>query len=362
MTEDELELKILERYTAHYRAVSRTDPTRSNKCLRELDLRQVLADLTAATGGDLDLEGRIWLGRLAPDVRGDMRGPLRRCSDGSKNRGEHAFHVRAFEGAFPHPAPAWDRIRELRRSLQSQSSMGMASNPESVRPTPADAQPKPASPSPDSAWISPKWRQNLTDKIIAAIVVTVLTVAGTAMLGWWKGWWFGTKTSYAVSVECKPEITPIYGAQGESLYAVFLHPKWGNQLVQSMFRNGPSGQKSIWPGPDVKERIAYVCDVTNHSETPLSITGFPIHVTFRSDQAKIRERVVTVGFPDYITPKNHFRIHLADDTGWNPVAALPDIVTGRGPGGATESIHVDYASSSGKRTTLSGFGPFDSKP
>ncbi len=115
MTEDEMELRVLEAYVSRFDEAS-DEP---DKCARELDLRSVIAGLTDESSRQLERRAEIWLRRLAPSTAGEHAGPLRRCSDGRRNQGEHRFHLRAFLGASG--APAWDRIRDLKRVVGSQS-------------------------------------------------------------------------------------------------------------------------------------------------------------------------------------------------------------------------------------------------
>ncbi|MGE0591886.1 MAG: toll/interleukin-1 receptor domain-containing protein [Vicinamibacterales bacterium] len=112
MSEDELELGILSRFVAQHAEADRLNPD-GGKCLRELDLRQVLFDITAIQGPELDHLYRVWKRRLVGTQHGPFAAPLRACTDSSKNRTEHKHHARAFLGDRP---LAWDRIAELKRA------------------------------------------------------------------------------------------------------------------------------------------------------------------------------------------------------------------------------------------------------
>jgi hypothetical protein len=111
MTDDEIELQILQAYVERHKAAY-GDP---DKCARELDLREELASVTGKAGADLEHDADLWLRRLAPGRPGYEPGPLRRCSNSTLRDGAHRYHLRAFQGDTDRPAPAWDRIRELRR-------------------------------------------------------------------------------------------------------------------------------------------------------------------------------------------------------------------------------------------------------
>ena len=108
MTDQELELAILQRYVEHHDAIG----TQAQKCARELDMKDVIS---AAIGRPAD-EAVVqrWHSRLAPSSP-YPRGVLRPCSDSTVNNGAHRFHARAyFERG---KTPAWDRIAELKSQL-----------------------------------------------------------------------------------------------------------------------------------------------------------------------------------------------------------------------------------------------------
>ncbi len=121
MTDEELELSILEKYVARHQQAETADPRATDKCARELDMREVLRELTGEEGANLSYIADLWIGRLAPPSPGRSKGPLRRCSNSDLNTSDHKFHARAFQDpANDAPAPAWDRIRELREKLSVQ--------------------------------------------------------------------------------------------------------------------------------------------------------------------------------------------------------------------------------------------------
>ena len=115
MTDHELELALLDRYLVQHKLGEQEDPDRRDKCSRELDLRKLLSELSGKEGADLDYDAQVWLKRLTKPRQGDMPGPLRQCSNGSKNGSTHKFHLRAFSDDTG--LPAADRAQELRDKL-----------------------------------------------------------------------------------------------------------------------------------------------------------------------------------------------------------------------------------------------------
>lgn len=110
MTQDEIELQILRRYVDQHKAAGLANSEQGNRCARELDMRQVIAEITGESSPELEYTARLWHDRLAPQHPGS-KGPLRPCSDSQINKAAHRYHARAFTDA--DKAPAWDRIREL---------------------------------------------------------------------------------------------------------------------------------------------------------------------------------------------------------------------------------------------------------
>ncbi len=113
MTDDELELAILERYLAHHESVLVSGSEVPDKCALELDMREVLAELTRRKGAELEYHAGRWHARLAPTpFAGGKAGPLKPCSNGQVRQVEHRFHARALSTA------TWERIRELKKEVR----------------------------------------------------------------------------------------------------------------------------------------------------------------------------------------------------------------------------------------------------
>jgi diguanylate cyclase (GGDEF)-like protein len=115
MSDDEIELRVLQQYVEQYRTASSRDPEVRDRCSRELSMRDVLRSLGHAGGPELDFDASFWLTRLAPEIGGAPRGPLKRCSDALARRNAHRYHARAFWDG--DRTPAWDRISELQGKL-----------------------------------------------------------------------------------------------------------------------------------------------------------------------------------------------------------------------------------------------------
>lgn len=111
ISEDELEIAILEKYIKQFELAGENNP---NKCARELDMREVLREIVG-NDQNLELSATLWHNRLAPRNPGKSLGVLRPCSDSTKMNAAHKYHARAFTDSINNqPAPAWDRIRELK--------------------------------------------------------------------------------------------------------------------------------------------------------------------------------------------------------------------------------------------------------
>ncbi len=115
MNDDELEVAILKKYIAQHKLVGESN---SNKCARELDMREVLKEIIGNDNQDLEYNAGLWLNRLAPRSSGKSKGVLRPCSNSTLLNSAHKFHARAYTDVINNqPSPAWDRIRELEEKL-----------------------------------------------------------------------------------------------------------------------------------------------------------------------------------------------------------------------------------------------------
>jgi hypothetical protein len=121
MTEDELELAILEAFIAHYEEV-RTNGIPSGKCAVELDMGEVINRITGETPPRLDRVKERWFDQLVGQMPQHGK-PLSRCSDSNVNKGPHVWHARAYASDLlgHNPRVAWERARELRRVIGTAS-------------------------------------------------------------------------------------------------------------------------------------------------------------------------------------------------------------------------------------------------
>ncbi|MCZ6774147.1 MAG: GGDEF domain-containing protein, partial [Proteobacteria bacterium] len=130
MTDDELELCILNEYIARHEEVVVAEaaaPQGGFKCALELDMRDVIFRLTGKEGASRDFAANLWIGRLTSASPGNPSGLLRRCSNSILNTSDHKYHARAFMDPINNaPSPAWDRIRELQPNLSIPSSVAPA--------------------------------------------------------------------------------------------------------------------------------------------------------------------------------------------------------------------------------------------
>lgn len=170
------------------------------------------------------------------------------------------------------------------------------------------------------------------------------------------------KSVISVSITCLPEVLPLKGNQGDSLYAILLHPKWKDNLLRASFRTGPDGQASVWP--DLRDESAgYQCQILNGSTESLIGAVLTFQVSFGSARAFPKSRSVQIVLPESLLPNQRLSLHIADDTGWDPAVVPPKEVTARigsGNDSKLEAIQVQYPAVEGGPPTLRGFGPLSS--
>lgn len=119
---DEIELFILQKCVDQYKKAETNDNLRNDKCAREINISEALAEITGESGTSLEHSVKIWLNRLAP-LGKPVKGPLRRCSNSNVNMNEHKHHVRAFVDPYNRSISAWERIRELKRQTDNGKEM-----------------------------------------------------------------------------------------------------------------------------------------------------------------------------------------------------------------------------------------------
>src|ERR1044071_7283877 len=115
MTDDEIELAILQKYVAQYRDGTIADPGLGNKCARELSIREVIKEVAKSDGNELEFLTGHWFVRLVSQgsTLGTSKAPLLSCSDTRLNNNAHKYNACAFLNPSNSSAPAWDRISEL---------------------------------------------------------------------------------------------------------------------------------------------------------------------------------------------------------------------------------------------------------
>jgi hypothetical protein len=117
MTDDELGLSILKRFVARFDEGEIADPDHANKCARELDMRDVLRELTGKTGPALDLEARQWLMQLAPGGPGQRPRAAPPVQQQPRPGISAPVPRRAFLDPNATATSAWNRIRALKKEL-----------------------------------------------------------------------------------------------------------------------------------------------------------------------------------------------------------------------------------------------------
>ncbi|MDA2937875.1 toll/interleukin-1 receptor domain-containing protein [Acidobacteria bacterium AH-259-A15] len=124
MSEDELEISILEKYCSHFDEVwakQQETSTTHEKCQRELDMGDVIHEITGWTDSHLMSQKTIWFGRLAGSANHRPRKPLRTCSNRELQSGAHRWHAKAYTDGGDYPAR--ERLRNLKEQRADRSRL-----------------------------------------------------------------------------------------------------------------------------------------------------------------------------------------------------------------------------------------------
>ena len=188
--------------------------------------------------------------------------------------------------------------------------------------------------------------------------VAIPCAAGMAMAWWWmyepsslQKLSMPPSPQLSVSIKCSRESLPF--RMVDSLYAIRLHPQWGNQLVEVK-------DETSWPdsATSTLSVIAYKCDVVNSGTVKVAGLIVPFRIIYRSQERKQPRRTIEIPFPDELELGNPLVLHIIDDSGWDPEVILPEYVSGHLPGERkTLSISVEHSTTSGEPMHLAGFGP-----
>ena len=187
-------------------------------------------------------------------------------------------------------------------------------------------------------FLSTKNRQRGLGAVVVAY--TALT-AGTL----WT-----TPDGLSVSINCSPVAIPLRGEQGDSLYAIYLDPKWGNKVAFN-----PSAS---WPIGARPNDAAYRCEVANNGKFALHGLSFVFLATFRAGGALPPKREIAITSPVSVEPQHSVMFYIADDTKQAQEVTPPASVSARvGEEKWRREIQVHYSTIDGRPVKLRGFNP-----
>jgi hypothetical protein len=210
--------------------------------------------------------------------------------------------------------------------------------------------------------VAPTWLFFLTAAVLAVLWVTwdwffssgarkwglaggALTYLGLIAVMWWP-----VSESPTVSITCVPITIPMRGKNEDALYAVYLDPKWGNQLVTT--------SSTAWPLWATANELAYTCEVTNNGRSALQSLSVSFLATFHTGGALPSNREIAVTYPIPLKAHSAAVFHVADDTKQVLEVSLPETVSARvGDDEELLKLRVHYATIGGSPLKLRGFNP-----
>jgi hypothetical protein len=158
-----------------------------------------------------------------------------------------------------------------------------------------------------------------------------------------------------LSVSCDTIVVPLRIT--EPVFGVLLHPQWGNQLVTGVPRFALDGA-SYWPSTQTAKGSGYRCEFLNEGDDVLSGVTMDLEVAYRASNALLRTRTIALPLANPLRPKETFRLHIVDDTGWDPEVVLPLFIKARvGDSASPGQVRLRYSTHDASPYRLSGFGP-----
>jgi hypothetical protein len=118
-------------------------------------------------------------------------------------------------------------------------------------------------------------------------------------------------------------------------------------------------ENAQWPRMLRESRTGFLCRFTNTAKTPMISVSMWIPISYQLAPAKMKSREESVSFSQSLEPDMPFDFYLFDDSGWDPIVAMPETVSVRLQGEIqSKLVKVEYPG--GKPAKLSGFGPASS--
>lgn len=162
----------------------------------------------------------------------------------------------------------------------------------------------------------------------------------------------GGVNAASVSITCAPVMLPIQVKSRDSIYSVWLHPKWGDVIMKAIIGD----DTALWPD-EHWSGAAYKCTITNSGKIDIIGLHLPFHIDYRAPEASPTDRTATVTLPDIIETRGSFVFFIFNDTIRSPMVTLPEHVYGRVHGDVkSKDILLEYSTRDGSPTKISGFG------
>lgn len=154
----------------------------------------------------------------------------------------------------------------------------------------------------------------------------------------------------SVTINCAPVTIPVRDASGGSLFAIYLDPKWGNQVV--------SAPANRWPSWATPNDAAYRCQFVNNTAFALHGLQFRLLVTFREGNGLPPTREIAATSPVSLGSHGSIEFYIADDTRQATEAVPPSSVTARvGEDSQSRTVQARYSTLDGAPVKLRGFNP-----
>ena len=127
-----------------------------------------------------------------------------------------------------------------------------------------------------------------------------------------------------LSIDCSPVSLPVPGRHPDSIFAVYLHPKWGNQLVTFLY--GSTQEAMYWPSY-IARGIAHRCKIINIGSSRLSGINLILRISYGKDGVGQPSRTGEYRIKD-LSPKDSLDIYVTNDTVWSPEVTISELAQG----------------------------------
>jgi hypothetical protein len=195
---------------------------------------------------------------------------------------------------------------------------------------------------------------------LGLVVGAILVVVGS-IYGWRAGFYESVfppappVVAASLSIDCERVPFPLTVQPHTSVCGLILEKGKAPYLCSDKAQ----ATNVQWPRTLGESRLGFHCRLTNTARASMISVSMWIPISYRAPRAKPKAREESISLPQSLEPDTPFDLYFFDDSGWDPLVTMPEMVSVRLQGEIqSKPVKVDYPG--GESPKLSGFGPASS--